>query len=301
MSSELECLFQEDWDWEMNDNPEFASQAGKFDTKPSVYLQNLSPASYTERSKHSKEMLAKIDAILSKGGLTSHHSIFAQLFRNMHAELVESIDNHPLYLIPINSIGVGCVAFSFSESVEWLRFDSVNDFELYLKKLHAFHAQVDETIECMREGVKRGYVASKATVVEVESQLQEIIDGDLSPLKQPLETETAKVILSGSNLLSELRDAIEDTKRGYRKFLHFFLDEYSKALRESPACSSLPNGAALYQQCLRFHTTTDMTADEIHAVGLAEVERIEARIRGEVLAPLGFAADQFPAFVEQVR
>ena len=297
----LEELFQEDWEWEMNDNPEFASQAGKFDIHHTVYLQKVSPDSYSERSKHSKDMLAKIDSIVSDGGLTSQQSIFAQLFRSMHSELARSIDDFPLYLMSINSIGVGCVAYSFSESVEWLRFDSVNDFELYLKKLHAFHAQVDETIECMREGVKRGYIASKDTVVDVESQLQEIIDGDLSPLTQPLETESAKSLLSDSKLLTELRNAIEDTRRGYRKFLHFFADEYSKVLRASPACSTLPNGAALYQQCLRFHTTTDMTADEIHAVGLAEVERIESRMRSEVLAPLGFAAGDFAAFVEQAR
>ena len=270
----LEELFEEDWEWEMKDNPEFASQAGQFDiVHGEVQLQSISPAAYAERSKHSKEMLQKLKAILEKCELTPQQSVFAKLFQSIHSDLSESIDRFPLFLIPINSIGVGCITYAFSESVEWLRFDSLNDFDRYLKKLRAFHVLVDENIECMREGMKKGYVASSAAVVNVESQLAEIIDGDLAPFKEPLETDKAKQLLAGSPLLGELLEAIEDTRRGFRAFLAFFRDEYSKALRASPACSDLPGGAALYQQCLRFHTTTDMTADEIHAVGLEEVGR----------------------------
>ena len=67
----------------------------------------------------------------------------------------------------------------------------------------------------------------------------------------------------------------------------FVRDEYTPHLRADAAFSALPSGPAGYAACLRYHTTTTLSADEIHEMGLAEVARIEARYAAEVVAPLG--------------
>jgi hypothetical protein len=61
----------------------------------------------------------------------------------MHDDLVYNTDHSPLYYIPINSIGAGSIQFSFSESIEWMRFENKNDYELYLNRLNSFDKQID--------------------------------------------------------------------------------------------------------------------------------------------------------------
>ena len=70
-----------------------------------------------------------------------------------------------------------------------------------------------------------------------------------------------------------------------------------------PGCSSLPSGGDIYQACLRYHTTTDLTAEQIHAIGLAEVATIEARYVKDVLTPLGYRGgiDKFPEFTSDAQ
>ncbi len=85
--SELSQLFAEDWAWEMNDNPEYASQAG-FRGGPG--LQDVSPAGYAVRREHSSHMLARLQA-LDSAAFSPDEAIFAQMFNQTHADIVEGM------------------------------------------------------------------------------------------------------------------------------------------------------------------------------------------------------------------
>lgn len=283
----------------MQDNPEFASQAGCHDETPLIALQSLSSSAYKKRADHSRKMVQACRNIVAAGGLTKEERVWASSFENMHETLADAIENCPLFYLPINTIGAGCVTFSFSESIEWMRFDSKKDFETYLRRLQRFPVQVNEVIETMREGVSKGFVASTAQTRGLDDQLKDIINGDLPELNAPL---TSQTILSADDpLLIDLKAAVESTKAAYATFLDFFVKEYKPALRTAPGVNSLPGGDELYARCLKYHTTTSLTAQEIHEIGLKEVAKIEGRYRNEVLIPLGFDPDDFPYFSEHAK
>ena len=174
---DLKNLLIEDWNFEMKDNPEFASQAGQHNIvrDDDNALQDVSPQGYLNRAKHSRLMVEKVTDIIQEARaklyradeleklsseemkelqsgnfselwkteniadrLDSHHLLIAEMFKTMHQECEFNISNNKLYLLPINSMGVGGVVFSFIESVEMMRFESSDDFEYYLKRLKSF-------------------------------------------------------------------------------------------------------------------------------------------------------------------
>ncbi len=250
-------------------------------------------------------MIDRVQDIRGRGNLTPSEDIYASLFERMHSEIVSALQQCPSHLMPINSIGCGGVVFSFLESIEWMRFENLGDFELYSRRLFAFPAQVDEFIAAMREGVRRGFVASAAVAKDVQAQVVAILEGDLPELNAPLNTESGIAVLDGEGeaaaTATRLREGINGVKPALTKFLHFFVNEYTPQLRQDPACASLPGGLQAYALCLKFHTTTDLTAAQVHDEGLREVAKIEARYREDVMLPLGFDPDDFAAFVSFVR
>jgi uncharacterized protein (DUF885 family) len=86
---------------------------------------------------------------------------------------------------------------------------------------------------------------------------------------------------------------------GYREFLGFFQKEYLPHARATLAASDLPNGRAYYQQQIRQYTTLDLAPEEIHKIGLAEVDRISKEMN-EVMGQAGFKGD-FAAFLKFLR
>lgn len=303
-SAVLQALFDKDWQWEMIDNPEFASQSGDYNVvhEKGKELQCLSVAAYERRAQHSRDMVAEVSDILAKYSLTPRQTLFANLFKNGHSELAEFVETAPLYLLPLNSVGAGCITFNFTESVEWMRFESVADFEIYRNKLIACRTQVDETIEVMREGIKRGFVCSAAQVHGMSEQLDGLVAGDFPELMDPLSSDSGlEILASAPELLLSIQAEIANFKKYFLNFVEFFNKEYTPVLREHPGCSSLPNGQHVYAQCLKYHTTTNLTAEEVHQIGLAEVANIEQRYRNEVLPAAGYAPDDMENFVKHVK
>ena len=82
--------------------------------------------------------------------------IFPKPSREMHEDCVKMIASSQFHLMPINSMGVGGVLYSFMENIEMMRFDYQKDFEIYLKRLHGFHTQIDQFMESLKVGIKEG-------------------------------------------------------------------------------------------------------------------------------------------------
>ena len=252
-------------------------------------------------------MLKELDAILSLGGLSPEQLLLADLFAMSHNGIAKNIEHCKSHLYALNSTGTGCPTFSFIEAVEWMRFENIADYKLYLRRLNAFPTQIQMFIDSFREGIRTGYTCSRAQVRKVESQVEAIIASQFAALREPL---AGLLQLAGSDGVGkDLFDDIEATLRSdgivanaFKMFLDFFLsEEMQSSLRVDPSVSALPNGRAIYAACLEYHTTTSLTADDIHALGLSEVARIETRYREEVLKPMGFDPDDFSAFVQYAR
>ena len=336
LGSELHELFREDWEWEMQDNPEFAIQAGVFEAAVGGFaLQDVSPQGYLLRKQHSEEMVIKVQDIILENDaklwrmeqmktlkeaekeqlrngafgdkwreerelLTPHEKLLADLFKGMHNECQRNISVSKMHLMPLNSMGVGGALYSFVENVELMRFESTKDYRLYLVKLEAFHWQIDMFIASLKEGLSQGIVSSRAVARNVEEQLAALIQEEPQALLEPLNRPFDASVLP-LELRDQLLTAVQGTKKGFKKFLDFFQSEYAPKLRNEIGCSSLPNGPEIYQTCLNFHTTTTLAPDDIHNIGLAEVAAIEERFNRDVLVPLGFQPGEFSKFVEDAQ
>ncbi len=298
-SERLNALFAADWQWEMLDNPEFASQAGEHDVAwaPDTVLQHVDRASYARRAAHSEAMAAAARALLSEDSLSKQEKIFASIFESQHADIVRAFDKAPLFLMPINSVGTGGAVYSFLESIEWMRLESEADLRILLNRVRACPAQLREFQACLADGMQSGYVASAAMLHGVAASLGELASGS-GPFSE-LQPALASACMSPA-LRGDLDAAVVECRTAFGELLAFVAGPYMAAARASPACSDLPCGPVGYRECLQFHTTTAMTAQEVHSVGLAEVARIEARYRADVMVPLGLP-DDFPAFVASVR
>eukprot|EP00756_Hemistasia_phaeocysticola_P049326 Hpha_TRINITY_DN23790_c0_g1::TRINITY_DN23790_c0_g1_i1::g.93132::m.93132 len=286
---QLAALLAEDFAVQHADNPEFASQSGnhQHDDK----LQDLSPEAFDRRAEHNRAMMQRAEAITASE-LTAEEQLHLKLFiSDVQCESrAWELGSH---LYPINSIGCGGVAANFVETMEW---QEENAPVKLVARLEAFPRQCEQYTALLRRGVSEKRVASKAMLRKIGEQILGLADGD----------ELVKVVTAavspGSELSARADAALEGFRVACRELERYVREEYAPHARDQSGCCGLPGevGAEAYALALRYHTTTTMTADEIHEIGLSEVSRIKQRYATDVMAPLGFSGT-FAEFVEGVR
>ena len=160
----------------------------------------------------------------------------------------------------------------------------------------AFAAQAKSYRALLRQGMAEHRVASKAMLRQVGDQLRELMDG-LDGARSPLDK---LLVALPSHLHARAATAKASFRAAIEALLLFFEDEYIPIARAQEGCAGLPCGEQVYALCLRYHTTTAMTPDEIHELGLAEVARIQERYQTDVLDKLGVSTS-FDEFVAKYR
>lgn len=159
------------------------------------------------------------------------------------------------------------------------RFATIDDYAHYSTRLEKLPAQLDETISNLRLAINAGWVAPRAAVLSVPGRLAAVLDARpehnlvLAPFLHmpgniPREEQTR---LRNAAVANWRNNAIP----AYLRLTAFYRDVYLPQTRLDPSIASLPGGAAYYQLMLRESTTTDLTPEAIHALGVAEVERID--------------------------
>ncbi|HYW08915.1 MAG TPA: DUF885 domain-containing protein, partial [Longimicrobium sp.] len=205
------------------------------------------------------------------------------------------------HLIPITN-REGFHTF-FPELPSRVPLATVRDYQDYIARLRGFRAYAGQHIELMREGIRVGMVLPRISVDSVPGTLTPHIVDDpaKSLLHRPFERFPESVPDSArARLAAAGRDAIAaSVVPGYRDFLQFMQREYIPAARSSIGASALPNGRAYYRARVRAYTTLDLTPEQVHRTGLAEVARIRAAM-DSVIRATGFGGD-FAAFVGFLR
>ena len=177
------------------------------------------------------------------------------------------------------------------------------DARAWIARLRALPAYYDAHVANARRGAKAGFTQPRPTVVQVLERARRA--ADLSPEADPLLAPLARL---PADLPQPLREALladgrralaEGVQPARRRFVAFLESEYLPAARPELAARSLPGGEAYYRWLAADHTTTALTPDQIHQVGLDEVARIRREMDG-VMAETGFKGD-FPAFLALLR
>lgn len=182
-------------------------------------------------------------------------------------------------------------------------FKTVKDYENWLSRLDGYLQWLKSAEDRMREGMTKGHVLPKSLIKKVLPQLKALTNSDIeshlfyTPVKNMPESfseEEQKIITEGYTAI--IRDGIIPR---YEKLHAFMANEYMQAGRESSGIQGEPNGDAYYAHQIKKYTTTNMTAEEIHALGLSEVARIRSEME-KIKQQVGFEGD-LKAFFDFVR
>jgi uncharacterized protein (DUF885 family) len=191
--------------------------------------------------------------------------------------------------MPVNQMG-GIHLFS-AQFPSYLSFTTAKDYDDYITRLKHFPKQMDDTIAIMRLGMKAKLMPPKFLLQKVAEQASGIASTpiDKSAFAGPL-AKFPDSMAEGerARIRTAMNDAIEHSVvPAYQKFAAFIRDEYAPAGRTEVGMWSLPDGLKRYARRARQSTTTKLTPEEIHNIGLAEVARIEGEML-EIAKKLGY-------------
>jgi prolyl oligopeptidase len=275
LTKQFRDLLDSEWQYTLRESPTFASHLG--DKRYNDRWPDVSLAAIERRHEHAVELLAKLDAI-EPTQLPSADRLNYVLFRK---EIAEGIEQYPFrwHLVPLNQReGIQ----DESQVADAIIFQTVKDYEDWIARLQSFPTYLDQTIELMRAGAKERIIQPKVVMRRLPDQIRKqiVADPDQSVYYKPLKSFPADIpAAEQERLKSAAAAAIQgQIVPAYEKFANFFDKEYFPACLDEVGVSQFPRGQEFYALRCRVFTTTNLTPDEIHAIGLKEVARIRAEM-----------------------
>ncbi len=283
-TSDFAALLEEHWEWTLRNSPTFASSLG--DHRYDDRWRDESLAAYETRHDERKEFLRRLYAI-ERAALSDADRLNYELFRR---ELQDDVDLYQFggHLMPFFHRGG---VQNLENTTNRLRLQTLQDFENWLARMGKVDELIDQRIKLAEAGRKADIIAPKVLMQRITSQLslQLVENAEDSPFYRVFQDMPNSIPAEEQERLrSAARETIEDTVLpAYRKLDRYFNDRYLPASRDSIGKSALPNGKAWYEHLARSFTTTRMTPDEIHRVGLNEVKRIRGEMQ-EIISEVEF-------------
>jgi len=263
----------------MQRTPEFATLAGQT-REYNNRLEEFTEERFKEDFDTCKEFHSRATSLLEDSNSDNDKSNLEFFI----AEVSTFIDgfSHGGFYFPINFRSGPQV--DFQKLTAWASPTSLEDYEDLLARYRQLPKYMEQTMEMMRSGMAKNITAHLASMEAVPGQIESHLTGEVeeSVLFKPFrdlqskrnfsQTEVKRLQAGAKAIIkSEIRPA-------FKKLLRFISEEYQPSCRTNIAASSLPGGQ-FYQACIRFHTTTNFTAEDIHALGISEVANIEAEMR----------------------
>lgn len=286
----LHALFDTQWQRELKENPVTASLLG--DRRYNDQWSDLSLEAIAASHEADQRDLARARAI-DRSALPEAEQLNLDLFIDQMQQRVRA---YPFgqYLIPLNQRGG---VQTLDEMAGRLRFTTDQDYADWNARLARIPTYIDQHITLMRTGMAGGIVPPRIIMQRVPAQIdKQLVDqpedsGFYAPYRKTDEH---------ADLAAQARQTIEQqVLPAYRRFARFFNEEYLPASRETVGASALPNGEAFYAYRVAHYTTTELTAEEIHQIGLDEVARIRAEM-DKIIRQVGFKGS-FAEFLEFLR
>lgn len=293
-TTQLHALFHNEWQRKLRENPTFATYIGneKYNDRwPDVSLEAI-------KQSHQQD-LAVLDALadIDRSRLSPADQLNYDLFKRQYRLAVDGY-RFQHYLIPLNQLGGIQLAHLITEQ---LPFADRDDYEDWIARLESFDTYMAQTIALMKKGIDEGIVPAKVVMQRVPDQyaVQRVDKPENSPFYQPF-IKIPATIDNAVALRKQAAQAIaENVLPAYRRFQTFFENTYLPASREEVGVWAIPNGRDYYEYAARYYTTTELTPEEIHQIGLREVERIHNEMLA-IIEQVGFDGS-FEDFLHYLR
>ncbi len=285
----LWALFDAEWDWAARAFPELATENG--DERFNDRLTDWSSAAIESRKAHEREMLARARAF-DRGGLTPDDRLNLDLFVYGLQLTVDGF-RFPWEELQLNQIDSPLA--SLAETARSLERRQPKDYQDFLARLRQVPEQIDQIMVLLKTGLKRGVTPPRVTLAELPKLLAEHTSDDPthSPLYKAVFEEMPGISAADqARLRAEVKQVIaSEVVPAYKKLATFVVQRYIPGARDTLAATQLPDGKAWYEYDIRAMTTSDMTAEEVHALGLREVARLDG-LMDQLRVESGFKGDR---------
>ena len=296
-AEKLKEFLDQEWEYGLKENPIGATFLG--DLRYNDQVGDSSVASVERRQQHSKDAFQRLQTIDSTKLSASDQLNYALYLNDLKLE----IEGHqfPDYTMPITQLGG--LPTQAPETVQFLPYNNTKQYNDYLSRLKQFPKLMDQIIERMDVGSKQKVTPPKITLREVGNQLKALMvdKAEESGFYRPFQKFPEAVSAADQERLrKEGKEVIEQQiLPAYQKFYRYWTENYYPNTRETIAMSDLPNGNDWYNYRIKTYTTTDMTAEQIHQLGLKEVARIREEM-DRVIRESGFKGT-FKEFTDFLR
>ena len=274
--TQLEAMFAEEWQAELRESPEMATSTG--DKRYNDLLDDHSPQAYAAVTERKRDMLKKFDAVPANDLSPQDALSLNLMIRNLRTDIEGA--QFKSWEMPVNQFGGPHTGMVYLTSL--MPFDDVRDYENYLSRLHKIPVAFDQITANMRQGMRDHLVQPRFLLEKAARQAQDIakMSVDASPFAKPAERFPASISSADQQ---RLRTSITAAVRNevipaYMKFADFLSKEYAPAGRPDPGVWALPDGDARYRFAIRQMTTTDLTPEQIHQIGLKQLAQTEAEM-----------------------
>lgn len=281
----LEAVFKDYWYQYLRYNPEFASGIG--DLRFNDQLHDYSVKAYNEWQAREQDYLLQLGSI-DPVGLNDQEQLSREMLIRELADDLEAA-RFKEWEFPLNQMSG--IHLDLPQLQQSLTFKTVKDYEDWIARMKAVPAAFDQVTTNMDIGMEDGRVLPRLLIEKMVAQVKEIAaqKPEETPFALPLKKMPATLAPADQQRLhDELIAAItKQVLPAYSRLGIFLEKSYLPAGRTEPGISALPDGAEYYKFLLHRETTTDLTADQIHQIGLDEVKRDEAEMLA-IAQKLGF-------------
>jgi uncharacterized protein (DUF885 family) len=306
---EFRAYLDADWKRWMELYPEFATAVG-YPGENRHWTDN-SPQGIETRKAHLAESLKKLKSF-SREALPASEQLNYDLYRGLLETAEEGLqygdDPMPFrnvvpsnFWLPLNQMGG--VQQGAAETLSTQPRQSLADYEEILARLEGLPRNVEEQVALLKEGLRKGFTQPKIAMRDVPKQIADLVPEDAmkSALLEAFTEFPPSIGEADRGRLTARATQIYSSavRPAFLKLHDYLATTYLPACREAIAATALPNGAANYRFHVRWQTTTNLTPQQIHETGLAEVKRIRAEM-DKVIASSGFKGS-FHEFTEFLR
>ena len=295
--NKFEAFLEDQWNSDLADSPVFASNLGikKYNTK----ISSNSISQFNTNKNKEKLKLKKLQSF-NIDDLNQDNKLNYKLAKLGILNSIKRME-YPSYYMQLNQRGG---VQSYYETGDRLVFSSKQDYEDWLVRLKAYALNIDNALVNNKKGLELGYSQPKLVTRGVTAQIKAIIDADMDNhpyLKVFINADETILTKSDKKDLISRAATLVRTKinPSYNNLYKFLVEDYLPNSRDSIGISDVPNGKEWYETLANYHTTTNLTPDEIHNIGLKEIKRIRSEMES-IISDLEWDGD-FASFLNYLR
>ena len=288
---------ENDWEKNLDENPLFASYVG--DKRANDKINSNSISQFNEERQSEIDSLNELYEI-DQSKLSEENKLNFKLKEFGHKSSI-GLTDFPIYYLRLNQRGG---IQSFYETGNRLVYNTKDDYFDWLSRLKQFPANIINSLEINKEGLSKGITQPKLITQGVVTQIDAILNSNIENnpyLKVFLEADESIISVDEKNqLIQEAKDLIiNEINPAYEELNLFLKNEYLTKSRDSIGIGDVPGGRKHYEYLAKYFTTTNLTPDEIHQIGLDEIKRIRSEMN-EIIKQVNWDGD-FNSFLDYLR